>query len=165
MLAKRWSTCSPCWMSVWVGRVSDMGTTYARGHGGTSGDFPEAQRDNAAVLKPAPPGRLGAMSAETTNEPGPDAEPDYHLFLDAGEPSVTAQALRLLISDQAHEVEIRRLAREVLERLGAEPDAEGRLTVSLSPQQMKITYSAVRLLLNDLQRGQAAERDVLWSIL
>ncbi len=105
------------------------------------------------------------MCAETTNEPETDAEPDYHLFLDAGEASITARALRLLISDEAHEVQIRRLAREVLEALEAEPDAQGRLTVSLAPQQMKITHSAVRLLLNDMQRDQAAEREVLRGIL
>ena len=39
------------------------------------------------------------------------------------------------------------------------------LTVSLTPQQMKITHSAVRLLLNDLQRGQAPEREILRGIL
>ena len=39
------------------------------------------------------------------------------------------------------------------------------LTVSLEPRQMKITHSAVRLLLNDLQRGQAPEREILRSIL
>jgi hypothetical protein len=39
------------------------------------------------------------------------------------------------------------------------------LTVTLTPPQMKITHSAVKLLLNDLQRGQADEREVLKSIL
>jgi len=39
------------------------------------------------------------------------------------------------------------------------------LTVSLHAQQMKITYSAVKLLLNDLQRGQSDEREVLRAIL
>jgi hypothetical protein len=29
---------------------------------------------------------------------------------------------------------------------------------------MKITYTAVRLLLNDLQREQDAERQILWRI-
>jgi hypothetical protein len=78
---------------------------------------------------------------------------------------VTASALRLLISDEAHEPEIRRLAREVLAALDELPDDQGMLTVSLAPQQMKITHSAVRLLLNDLQREQASERDVLRGIL
>jgi DUF1365 family protein len=89
----------------------------------------------------------------------------YHLFLDIDEVPVTASALRLLISDEAHEPEIRRLAREVLAALDELPDDQGMLTVSLAPQQMKITHSAVRLLLNDLQREQASERDVLRGIL
>jgi len=37
--------------------------------------------------------------------------------------------------------------------------------VPLSPAQMKITHAAVRLLLNDLQRGQASEREILRAIL
>ncbi len=101
------------------------------------------------------------MSVEGTSE----AEPAYHLFLDPGEVPVAASALRLYISDEAHEPQIRRLAREVLEGLEAEPDEQGLVTVPLTAQQMKITYSAVRLLLNDLQREQASERDVLWAIL
>jgi hypothetical protein len=94
-------------------------------------------------------------------EPGPP----YHLFLDPDEVPVAASALRLLISDEAHEPQIRGLAREVLTGLRADPDERGVLTLSLSPEQMKITHSAVRLLLNDLQREQAAEREVLWRIL
>ena len=35
--------------------------------------------------------------------PAKDSEPPYHLFLDAEEVSVAASALRLLISDEAHE--------------------------------------------------------------
>jgi hypothetical protein len=95
------------------------------------------------------------------------AEPDpaYHLFLDPAEVPVAASALRLLISDEAHEPEIRRLAREVLASLEAEADERGTLTVTLGAGQMKITYSAVRLLLNDLQREQASEREILWRIL
>lgn len=98
------------------------------------------------------------------SNPG-EPEPVYHLFLDIDEVPVTASALRLLISDEAHEPEIRRLAREVLSALDQLPDEQGMLTVSLAPQQMKITHSAVRLLLNDLQREQASERDVLRGIL
>jgi hypothetical protein len=95
------------------------------------------------------------------------AEPDpaYHLFLDSAEVPVAASALRLLISDEAHEPEIRRLAREVLASLEAEADERGTLTVTLGAGQMKITHSAVRLLLNDLQREQASEREILWRIL
>jgi hypothetical protein len=94
-----------------------------------------------------------------------ETPPDYHLHLEGDEVPVAASALRLLISDEAHEPDIRRLAREVLAGLDAEPDERGRTVLTLSPQQMKITHSAVRLLLNDLQRGQADEREVLWQIL
>jgi hypothetical protein len=96
---------------------------------------------------------------------GGDSAPPYHLFLDVEEVQVAASALRLLISDEAHEPAIRRLAREVLAELEPVPDETGVLTVSLRPQQMKITHSAVRLLLNDLQREQADERAILRRIL
>ncbi len=99
------------------------------------------------------------------SETAPEQEPVYHLFLDAGEAPVAARSLRLLIGDEAHEVQIRRLAREVLDELAREPDAEGHVTVTLEPQQMKITYSALRLLLNDLQREQADEREIVRAIL
>ena len=48
---------------------------------------------------------------------------------------------------------------------GAPADERGRLTVALSPPQMKIAHSAVRLLVNDLQREQAEEREALQRIL
>ena len=99
------------------------------------------------------------------SDPAKDPEPPYHLFLDMREVPVTASALRLLISDEAHEPEIRRLAREVIASLEQPADAQGMLTVSLAPQQMKITHSAVRLLLNDLQREQEDEREILRAIL
>jgi hypothetical protein len=91
--------------------------------------------------------------------------PPYHLLLEEPEVPVAAQALRLLISDEAHEPDIRRLAREALEALDTHPDEQGVRTVALAPAQMKITYSAVKLLLNDLQRGQEAERTILREIL
>lgn len=93
------------------------------------------------------------------------AAADYHLLLDRQEVPVAASALRLLISDEAHEPDIRRLAREVLQGLDASPDEQGRVTVGLTAPQMKITHSAVRLLLNDLQREQAEERETLRAIL
>jgi hypothetical protein len=96
--------------------------------------------------------------------PPADAEPAYHLFLDTEEIGPTASALRLLISDEAHEPEIRGLARSVLERLAA-GGGKQRLTLELDPRQMKITHSAVKLLLNDLQREQADEREILRGIL
>lgn len=91
--------------------------------------------------------------------------PPYHLLLEHDEALVAASALRLLISDEAHEPHIRELAREVLDSLAAPGDERGRIAVALSPEQMKITHSAVKLLLNDLQREQASEREVLWRIL
>jgi hypothetical protein len=94
---------------------------------------------------------------------GAEQEPAYHLFLDPEEVPIAARALRLLISDEAHEPDIRKLAREVLAELEA-PVGE-RLTVELQPAQMKITYSAVRLMLNDMQREQAEEIELLRAIL
>lgn len=99
------------------------------------------------------------------SDAAPEPAPPYHLFLDAREVPVAAQALRLLISDEAHEPDIRRLAREVIAGLEQPAGEEGMLTVTLAPAQMKITHSALRLLLNDLQRGQEAEREVLRGIL
>jgi hypothetical protein len=89
---------------------------------------------------------------------------EYHLLLDAEEVPVAASAVRLLIADEAHEPEIRGIAREVLEMLGGAADERGLVTLPLTPRQMKITHSAVRLLINDLQRGQAEEREILWRI-
>jgi hypothetical protein len=91
-------------------------------------------------------------------------EPAYHLFLEPDEVPVAASALRLMISDEAHEPDIRRLAREVLASLQGAPEG-GVLTVPLSAGQMKITYSALRLLFNDLQREQEDEREVLRRVL
>jgi|SRR5271166_6868889 len=99
------------------------------------------------------------------SEPAQAPEPVFHLFLDADEVPVTASALRLLISDEAHQPQIRRLAREVLDELASEPDENGLLTVSLTPEQMKITHSSVKLLLDDLQREQADLRAILRGIL
>jgi hypothetical protein len=94
------------------------------------------------------------------------SEPAYHLLLDPTETQATAGALRLLISDEAHAPQIRRIAREVLVSLQAVPDQSQRLlTVALTAQQMKLTYSAVKGLFNDLQRGQASERETLRAIL
>jgi hypothetical protein len=99
------------------------------------------------------------------SDPPQEPEPPYHLFLDPVEVPVAAGALRLLISDEAHEPDIRSLARDVLTGLEQPADEQGMLTLTLTPQQMKITHSAVKLLLNDLQREQAEEREVLKSIL
>jgi hypothetical protein len=92
-----------------------------------------------------------------------ESEPAFHLFLDRDELPIAASALRLLIVDEAHQPDIRRLARGVLGRIdtGFVGDA---LRLPLSAPEMKITYTAVRLLLNDLQREQDAERQILWRI-
>jgi hypothetical protein len=99
--------------------------------------------------------------SDAVSEPAPP----YHLFLDVREAQMAAHALRLLISDEAHEPQIRRLAREAIAALEVQANAQGVLTVSLAPAQMKIAHSAVRLLLNDLQREQASEREILRAIL
>ena len=92
-------------------------------------------------------------------------EPPYHLLLDAEEVPVAAGALRLLISDEAARAPDPALGAGGSPGLEAAPDATGKLTVSLAPQQMKITHTAVRLLFDDLQRGQASEREILRGIL
>jgi hypothetical protein len=98
--------------------------------------------------------------SELTSESGPA----FHLILEADEAPVAAVALRLLIADEAHQPGIRDLARGVIARLQAAPDTGGRLSLPLSPQEMKITHTAVRLLLDDSQREQDDERQVLWRI-
>jgi hypothetical protein len=92
-------------------------------------------------------------------------DPPYHLFLESDEVPAVASAIRLFISDEAHQPRIRQLAREVLASLDATPDDRQRLTVSLAPEQMKVTHSAVKLLLGDLQREQADQREILRRIL
>jgi hypothetical protein len=94
-----------------------------------------------------------------------ESEPQYHLLLHADEVQVAASALRLFISDEAHEPEIRRFAREAIAGLDGTADEFGVVSVALAPEQMKIVHSAVRLLLNDLQRGQAEEQQTLHAIL
>jgi hypothetical protein len=94
-----------------------------------------------------------------------ESEAAYYLPLDPDEVPVATSALRLLIADEAHQPDIRRLARAVLDRLQGEPDEEDVLQVPLSSQEMKITHTAVKLLLDDLQREQHDERAVLWQIL
>jgi hypothetical protein len=99
--------------------------------------------------------------SQNVNEP----EPAYRLFLAGEEIPVLARAVRLLISDEAHETQIRGLARAVLALLDATPEPSGKLTVPLSPEQMKIAHTAAHLLLDDLQREQAPERELLRRVL
>lgn len=101
------------------------------------------------------------------DERSADTETAFHLLLSGEEIPLTASALRLLISDEAHQPQIRRLAREVLaelEQAKAEV-GEGAHSVALTPQQMKITHSALRMLLNDSRRDQAEEIELLQQIL
>jgi hypothetical protein len=94
------------------------------------------------------------------------AEPPFHLLLEEDEVVAVTTALNLLIADERHEPPIRPLAREVLANLEAPADqASGILSVPLSPQQMKITHTAVKLAFDDTQREQSHERDVLRRIL
>lgn len=95
----------------------------------------------------------------------PASEPAYHLHLERDEVQLAAHALRLLISGEAHEPQIRRIARSVLAELEREPAAEQPLVVPLSPQGMKIAHTSVKLLLDDLRRDQASEQRVLRQIL
>jgi ATP-dependent exoDNAse (exonuclease V) alpha subunit len=110
-----------------------------------------------------------STSIESASEPTPaghaSSEPVYHLLLRPEEVGPATTALRLLISDEAHEKQIRALARAVLASLDGTPDERGMLTVALEAKQMKITHTALRLLLGDLQREQADERAILRDIL
>jgi len=106
-------------------------------------------------------------SIESSPADAPRAvEAAYHLHLDGEEPAVAARALRLLISDEAHEPEIRKIAREVLSQLEEEPPAgEPLLVVGLTAPGLKITHTALKLLLDDLRREQAEEQRALRAIL
>ena len=94
-----------------------------------------------------------------------DSEPAFHLYLDGEEAPVLVRALHLLIADEAHEPLIRGFAREALALLEPPPGPDRKVTVPLSPEQMKITHTAAHLLLDDLQREQAAERELLRRVL
>ncbi len=99
--------------------------------------------------------------AEERNAP----EPPFHILLDEREVRAATTALNLLIADERHEPPIRPLAREVLSGMAGPPDEHGTVSVSLTPPQMKITHTAVKVLFDDLQRDQADEREVLRRIL
>jgi hypothetical protein len=94
-----------------------------------------------------------------------ETAPDYHLLLDPDEVPVTGSAVRLYLSDEAHQPEIQAIGREVLSGLEAEPGENDVLSMPLTAKQMKIVFFAVRLLINDLQREQADEREILWRVL
>jgi hypothetical protein len=101
----------------------------------------------------------------TPEQPEREPEPPYHLRLQPDELAVTATALRLLVSDEAHEAQIRALAREVLDGLEADPDERGVVLVTLGSKQMKITHTALRSLYRDLGRDQAEELETLRCVI
>jgi hypothetical protein len=92
-------------------------------------------------------------------------EPPYHLRVEPDELGVTATALRLLVSDEAHETQIRTLAREVLDGLQGTPDERGIVSVALGSKQMKITHTALRSLFRDLGREQAEELQLVRRVI
>ena len=89
----------------------------------------------------------------------------YHLFVSPDQVPIASRALRMLITDEAHEPQIRRLAREVLEGLQTALEVEDSHSVALSAAQMKIAHTAFKLALDDTQREQSAERGVLRDLL
>ncbi len=107
------------------------------------------------------------------------AQPAYHLLLAPEEVPVLRTALDLLVED-ARDHQIIALARAVLARLpsagelqrrslgGAGADAEEpdwTTSIALDPGELKISHTAVHLLLDDLQREQADEVQILQRIL
>jgi hypothetical protein len=101
----------------------------------------------------------------TPGEAEPEPEPPYHLRLEREEVDVTATALRLLVTDEAHETQIRTLARDVLDGLDGETDERGIVSVALGSKQMKITHTALRSLFRDLGRDQADELEIVRRVL
>jgi hypothetical protein len=94
-----------------------------------------------------------------------DPDPAFHLVIEPGETDVTASALRLLVADATHQPVIRRHARAVLARLDGPRDEFGLLSVALSAPEMKITHTAVSVLLKDLGRAESDEAEVLRRVL
>jgi hypothetical protein len=113
-------------------------------------------------------GKLALRAPSNTSEQKmtpQEPEPQYHLRLEPDELGVTATALRLLVTDEAHEAQIRALAREVLDGLEAEPDERGIVSVALGSKQMKIAHTALRSLFRDLGREQADELEILRRVI
>jgi capsular polysaccharide biosynthesis protein len=92
-------------------------------------------------------------------------EPPFHLLLSEDEVPVARTALNLLVADETHEPPIRTLAREALTALETSPNEYGSVAVPLSPQQMKVTHTALSLLHDDLRYEHADEREVLRRII
>jgi len=110
----------------------------------------------------------GHLPGEGAQGDGQKGEADYHLLLEPAEATVLRTALDLAISDFAGEGQIRELARAVIARLpGAEaPSArEHPAAIPLEAREMKIVHTAVHSLLDDLQREQADEIEILQGII
>lgn len=99
------------------------------------------------------------------NEAGSGSEPPFHLLLEPDEIGVTETALNLLVGDEAHQPEIRGIAREALAAIDSGPTEGPVRSVPLTPPQMKITHTAVKILFDDLQREQEDERRLLRGVL
>jgi hypothetical protein len=140
--------------------------------------WPPERRPVAAPAVSAPCDDLDRMAGGYTrvpNQPSPttegdvlpanDSEPPFHLLLEPHEIGVTAKALNLLITDEAHEPQIRTLARDVIAQLDGAPDEHAILSVELSSRQMKITHTALRSLYRDLGRDEADELELLRTII
>jgi hypothetical protein len=93
------------------------------------------------------------------------SEPGYHLLLDSDELAELRTALNLLVADERHEPPIQPLAQGVLASLESPEEELGAARIPLTPPQMKVTHTAVKLRFDDTQREQADERDVLRRIL
>ena len=93
------------------------------------------------------------------------SEAAYHLLLEPGDLPVTALALRLLVDDEAHQPRLRAITRGVLQRLPEPSSQHEVLSLALSPEEMKLTYSALHLLLNASTREDREEREVLHRVL
>ncbi|HEX8753584.1 MAG TPA: hypothetical protein VF731_09230 [Solirubrobacterales bacterium] len=99
------------------------------------------------------------------NDSVAQTEPPFHLLLEQDEVGVTQTALNLLIADEAHQGEIRGLARDVLAAIASASQEGPVLAVSLTPPQMKIAHTALRVLLDDLRREHEEEREILRRVL
>jgi hypothetical protein len=110
----------------------------------------------------------GHLPAEGGQDDGLQGEADYHLLLEPAEAVVLRTALDLAISDFAGEGQIRDLARAVIARL---PEAEAPsarehpVAIPLEAREMKIVHTAAHSLLDDLQREQAEEIEILQGII
>lgn len=91
--------------------------------------------------------------------------PPFHLLLASEEVAPTERALKLLIADEAHEPPLRALARESLQAVEGATAELGRLSVELTPTQMKMTHTALRLRFADLTRDQAEELELIRTVL